>query len=249
MVFTSSQNPADYIFDSNFDLPFTNRNYSAEIQAFNNLGGNEHIYLEVAPLNWYSQVSNNPQDSQDDPTATWCSTSRNVPSWLNTWPNSTSTPGPASDVTTSIYAGYGYVNTSKMMASCAFGAANLANSYRGGGFSDWYLPSLDEYWMLSFTLAGRFTSLFGPAIGEYTPAQIQSFSDFALSGSDPLSGRDYWTSSEGFPQGVVINSTPWGAGSNRALMVSSPGFSFGPEPFYSSKDNLGKVRPIRLFRR
>jgi len=243
MVFTSLQNPVDYIFDPNFDYPFTNRDYSAEIQAFNNLGGNEHIYLEVAPLNWYSQVSNNPQDSQGDPIATWCSTSRNVPSWLNTWPNATSTPMPASDVTTSIYAGYGYVNTSKMMASCAFGAANLANSYRGGGFSDWYLPSLDEYWMLSFTLAGRNTSFFGPATGEYTPAQIQSFSDFALSSSN------YWTSSEGFPQGVEKNSQPFSAGSNRALMVSSPGFSYSPEPFYFYKDNSAKVRPIRLFRR
>jgi len=40
--------------------------------------------------------------------------------------------------------GQGKANTNLMLAGCRSGAAVLAHSYKGGGKSDWYLPSYDE---------------------------------------------------------------------------------------------------------
>jgi hypothetical protein len=40
--------------------------------------------------------------------------------------------------------GKGRGNTQLMSASCKSGAGNLASAYRGGGKSDWFLPSKGE---------------------------------------------------------------------------------------------------------
>jgi len=81
--------------------------------------------LEVAPSNWNA--------TPDLPTA-WCSsgTSSNQNALTGTHP-------------TSSVIGMGLKNTLAIAAGCTGGAANVALAYRGGGFSDWYLPDNDEY--------------------------------------------------------------------------------------------------------
>ena len=75
-------------------------------------------YLEAAPAAW---------TSGGDPNLTWCS---NV---------TDSIPG-----TQATGLGAGRANTTAMLGVCTTDAAVAASSYRGGGKSDWYLPSRDE---------------------------------------------------------------------------------------------------------
>ena len=75
-------------------------------------------YLEAAPAAW---------TSGGDPNLIWCS---NV---------TDSVPG-----TQATGLGAGKANTAAMLAVCTTDAAVAASSYRGGGMSDWYLPSRDE---------------------------------------------------------------------------------------------------------
>lgn len=76
-------------------------------------------YLEVAPRTW------NPPAG--DLNVNWCS---NVVD---------SIPGTQATVL-----GAGRANTAAMMTVCTSDAAVVATGYRGGGRSDWYLPSKDE---------------------------------------------------------------------------------------------------------
>jgi hypothetical protein len=76
-------------------------------------------YLEAAPRTWFS--------SDGDPNLMWCS---NVTDSL---------PG-----TQATALGAGKANTAAMLGACTTDAAVAATSYRGGGKSDWYLPSRDE---------------------------------------------------------------------------------------------------------
>ena len=76
-------------------------------------------YLEAAPNTWNSR--------DGDPNVTWCS---NVVD---------SIPG-----TQATGLGAGKANTAAMLGVCTIDAAVLASAYRGGGKSDWYLPSRDE---------------------------------------------------------------------------------------------------------
>lgn len=76
-------------------------------------------YLEVAPKSW--------NGSTGDLNVTWCS---NVVD---------SIPG-----TQATAIGSGRANTAAMLTVCTSDAAVTASSYRGGGKSDWFLPSRDE---------------------------------------------------------------------------------------------------------
>jgi hypothetical protein len=73
-------------------------------------------YLEVAPQGW--------SGSTEDPEANWCP----VKTFLST----------------QVGIGYGKSNTDLMMTGCTTGAAVMARSFKGGGKSDWFLPSKDE---------------------------------------------------------------------------------------------------------
>lgn len=75
-------------------------------------------YLEAAPAAWAPG---------GDPNLIWCS---NV---------TDSIPG-----TQATGLGAGKANTAAMLGVCTTDAAVAASSYRGGGRSDWYLPSRDE---------------------------------------------------------------------------------------------------------
>ena len=85
-------------------------------------------YLEAAPNTWSGGVT--------DPLIPWCNiTNAFVPNLLT---------GSTATIQTANAIGAGYSNTQKMLRGCAFGAANAAAAYNGGGKSDWHLPSLDE---------------------------------------------------------------------------------------------------------
>ena len=79
-------------------------------------------YLEAAPPGW--------SGSQDDPTKQWCA------------------PGQAgyeNTLATGTQIGAGASNTALIIQNCGTGtAAGLASAYRGGGKTDWFLPSKDE---------------------------------------------------------------------------------------------------------
>lgn len=74
-------------------------------------------YMEVAPNTWQGGVI--------DPEMVWC----NV---LNTL------------VTTKSEIGTGAANTAMIISQCSSGAAVSAHAYKGGGKSDWFLPSKGE---------------------------------------------------------------------------------------------------------
>ncbi len=76
-------------------------------------------YLEAAPVGW--------SGSPDDPRIPWCDDGR-----------------PVLIGGTKAGFGSGAANTRRMTAKCDSGAANLARAYKGGGKTDWYLPSKAE---------------------------------------------------------------------------------------------------------
>jgi len=85
-------------------------------------------YMEAAPNTWSGESA--------DPPSEWCNIRNQfVPNLLT---------GNIDTVQTSTVIGAGYSNTQKMLRGCAYGAANAAASYNGGGKSDWHLPSSDE---------------------------------------------------------------------------------------------------------
>jgi hypothetical protein len=87
-------------------------------------------YLEAATDTWYDNIQ--------DPIISWCSNSTNfVPPLVGP-------PASPATIQTSIAIGAGSSNTQKMLLGCTSGAANTVAAYRGGGLSDWFLPSKDE---------------------------------------------------------------------------------------------------------
>jgi hypothetical protein len=79
-------------------------------------------YLEAAPPGW--------SGSTDDPGAPWCSSDQ---------------PGYGSKLATGMDIGSGASNTQLIIQNCGTdSAAGQAAAYRGGGKTDWFLPSKDE---------------------------------------------------------------------------------------------------------
>jgi len=85
-------------------------------------------YLEAAPNTW--------SGGTEDPFIRWCSNQTEAAPNLAT--------GLRDDITTLDAIGAGYTNTRIMLIGCAWGAANAAAAYNGGGKSDWHLPSKNE---------------------------------------------------------------------------------------------------------
>ena len=129
-------------------------------------------YLEYAPDNW--------NGSLNDPSIPWCNIT-------NIDFRSTVTD-PSIKATLGYEIGQGKANTNLIKSKCSSGAAVLASGYRGGGKSDWYLPSRNELTELC----------------NYSKKQIQSV-DFSVCATGSLGKTAvwYWSSSEG---GV---STAW----------------------------------------
>ncbi|MCX6424181.1 MAG: hypothetical protein NTV96_06425 [Actinobacteria bacterium] len=75
--------------------------------------------FELAPRNWSGPPA--------DPSVPWCNAAT-----------------VAFTAATSTQFGTGAANTQAMLTACTSGAANTVIVYRGGGNSDWYLPSVGE---------------------------------------------------------------------------------------------------------
>jgi hypothetical protein len=88
-------------------------------------------YLEVAPATWNGRST--------DPRVPWCDVDVGGDGLLA---DAVTDPELKKLIGTEIGKGRG--NTQLMTAYCKSGAGNLASAYRGGGKSDWFLPSMDE---------------------------------------------------------------------------------------------------------
>jgi len=75
------------------------------------------LTYEMAPNTW---------SGLQDPLAESCDANRNIPDATGTT------------------IGAGATNTAAIVAECTSGASSDAAAYRGGGFTDWFLPSKDE---------------------------------------------------------------------------------------------------------
>jgi hypothetical protein len=165
---------------------------------------------EMAPKTW-SGTSND-----DTPRLTWCSDT-------------------SSDITGAVgtAVGTGSSNTTAMLAlPCTSGAGVSARAYRGGGYTDWFLPSKDElnamcnYSRNPTSPAAQDVSCFVTAPGTAQNAAFAS-SDFGFS-NDVLFGI-YWSSSQHTPTHTWLLAMESGASGDDA------------------KFNAWRVRPIRAF--
>jgi hypothetical protein len=85
-------------------------------------------YLEVAPASWAG--------SYVDPYTQWCALGDSLLVSIISDPEAKNR--------NSEKIGTGKSNTDFMLSTCINGIANSVHNYRGGGKSDWYLPSSDE---------------------------------------------------------------------------------------------------------
>jgi len=115
------------------------------------------LRYEMAPKTWNGSQDPNPES---------CNADTNIPGATGT------------------AIGTGAVNTAATVAACTSGASNDAAAYRGGGFTDWFLPSKDEL-----------NAIFSYAI----PADKETLYEFFPGNSV------YWSSSQVTP----YNSKSW----------------------------------------
>ena len=165
-------------------------------------------YLEVAPpalglANWDTDTVNSAR-------RTWAQTLYQTTSVAN-----------FGDTTTAWAIGYGYRNTVLIInqgnSNPATSAAALAQSYRGGGYSDWFLPSRTEldtmcYWEASSSCNQAFTT------------------HNQAAGARGFGAGYYWSSSE------VSASVAW-----------IRRFEQGGYQYSDTKSGSHVVRPIRAF--
>jgi hypothetical protein len=122
--------------------------------------------------------------------------------------------------------GTGSANTSAMLAACSSGAANSAASYRGGGYADWFLPSLDE--LNAMCNYSRNPSAPEPPLLNCQFSGPGQDADFSASNFG-FAAAEYWTSSQ-------IDATQ---AAERSMTDGTLGFS--------TKDLSNRVRPVRAF--
>ena len=159
------------------------------------VNGQTARYLEAAPVGWYDT-------STSDPQVSW-------------YPNAT-----YAGATLNVNFGDGYTNTSNIVAANnTLGyAATISRAYRGGGKSDWYLPSLGE-------LATMWNS--GNTV-------IPGLSSASVTGTTPTSTFTYWSSYGNY-------TTPWSYG-----FATSNVTGYGSSGASGYATAL-RVRPIRAF--
>ncbi len=148
----------------------------------------------------------------------------------------TSAGAQAASTAAAVAIGMGAANTDAIVARMVAGdetsdlyAAGMARAYRGGGFTDWFLPSKDELNAMCNYSRNPIT----PPTGACTGAQNGTFAGGAFG----FASDNYWSSSQSSIQivdGVLEDA--W----NQEL---ESGF-----PFIAEKlNNLLRVRPVRAF--
>jgi hypothetical protein len=150
-------------------------------------------YLEFAPIGWSGAVQ--------DPVTQWCEKTSNL---VGAW---------------GIEIGTGKSNTDLMLAACTSGAAVEARAYKGGGKSDWHLPSIYEFNELC--KFARYQATGNPKIGCERRGQTGHRGGFEE--------RNYWTSSESNASDASLTWVGVGGG-------GSP-----------NKVHPWSVRPVRAF--
>jgi hypothetical protein len=158
-------------------------------------------YLEVAPDGWYDQSS--------DPQMPWCDEDHSEMAIGGT----------------QLGIGTGMANSVALHLQVTSSAAHVCGEYRGGGLSDWYLPSADELGALD--IFSRGSSSFG-ALDMFSK-RSGGFGSPAGSGND-----NYWSSSQ-------LNSSE-----DNYHAAWTVDFNYGYRGAgYKSREFL--VRPIRAF--
>jgi vacuolar-type H+-ATPase subunit H len=181
-------------------------------------------YLEVAPAGW--------SGSATDPYNTWCNIT-NVHF--------------ASSITDldlkakiGVEIGKGKANTNLMLANCNSGAGHAAQTYKGGGKSDWFLPSRDELNELC-----KYAKLLPTSTGTDCPTkpECQLFSVLCQSPATLREGfgtvfpYSYWSSSE------TNDKSAWSQKFATEGVYKSQSVPKPDEP----KAYVNRVRPVRAF--
>jgi hypothetical protein len=140
-------------------------------------GNSSGEFFEAAPNNW---------NGGSDANIAWCSSA------------STSISG-----STGTSIGSGKTNTAAVASACTTGASDTAIAYNGGGFSDWFLPSIDELLQMysQRTAIGGFkaTNRGSTAISTTTYwSSTQNSSTQARNWSFATNGNDNWGKYLGF---------------------------------------------------
>ena len=136
-------------------------------------------YLEAAPPGW--------SGSPDDPQKLWCSSDEPLPGYKNT-------------LATGTQIGSGASNTALIIQNCGSDtAAGLAAAYRGGGKTDWFLPSKDEL----AKVYDRRTEIGAPADVLWSSSQSSNYADDAWC-QDFTAFAQGWQNPDGDKAGTVI---------------------------------------------
>ena len=158
----------------------------------------------MAPKTWSGS------SSDDTPLLAWCNTSTSV--------------------TTGTAVGTGSANTTAMLAlPCTSGAGVSARAYRGGGLTDWFLPSIDELNAMC-NYSRNPTAPAAPSVSCVGSGGTTQNSTFAA-GTYGFASTYYWSSSQ----------SSWTPGA--WLQIWDDGRQSGS----GGKSFAGRVRPVRAF--
>jgi hypothetical protein len=163
------------------------------------------LTYEMAPKTWSGS------SSDDTPTLAWCSdTSLSITGAVGT------------------AVGTGSANTTAMLAfPCTSGAAVLARAYRGGGLTDWFLPSKDELNAMC-NYSRNPTAPAAPSESCYGSSGSTQDPTFAA-GAYGFASVYYWCSSQRYADGAWLQSLGDG------------------NAFDAAKIDALRVRPVRAF--
>jgi hypothetical protein len=163
------------------------------------------LTYEMAPKTWSGS------SSDDTPTLTWCSDTTSILTGAN-----------------GLAVGTGSANTTAMQSpACTSGAAVSARAYRGGGFSDWFLPSTDELNAMC-NYSRNPTAPSAPSVSCYVGSGTSQDTAFAA-GTYGFANNEYWSSSQYYTVDAYIQN-----------------FSTG-NPLFATKGSARWVRPVRAF--
>ena len=161
------------------------------------------LTYEMAPNTWSGGIA--------DPTIEWCNTSTSV--------------------TTGTAVGTGSANTTAMLAlPCTSGAGVSARAYRGGGLTDWFLPSKDELNAMC-NYSRNPTAPAAPSVSCFGSFPGSTQNGAFAAGTYGFASADYWSSSQ----------------ATDAVRAWAQYFLDGSANSGNLKTNLRQVRPVRAF--